>query len=87
MADKETKFKLTKKAIRRMYADDVSIKREFNLTSSATNSVQNATFDSVKSTYFGATSDLSNVRNLSNSSYLFYPIYSTIIDYLSNMFL
>lgn len=79
-------FKLTRTKIREMYKDDVSVRRNVNKTIGNSTTMGTLTPDGLRSVYFTLTDTLENQRKYSAEAYTFYPIYSSIVDYLSNMF-
>lgn len=79
-------FKLLRSAIEEMYQDDTTIRRNVNQTNNSSSTLGTLTLDTLESNYYNL-SNLQNIRNYSNEAYTFYPIYSTILDALSNMYL
>lgn len=84
--DSATQFKLNKASIEEMYKDDSGARTYAggSLSSQAA-SIQTLTLDGLNSTYYSLSS-LATVRDYSAQAYTFYPIYSTLINGLSNMF-
>lgn len=80
------RFKLTKAKIKEMYKDDKTIRHNVNRTTSDSSDIGNLTTTSLKSNYFNATTTLEQPRLYSKQAYTYYPVYSGIIDYLSNMY-
>lgn len=81
-------FKLTRAKIKSMYESDTGTKRAANPTlggSSSASSLQNLDIDSFDSKFYNL-SDMSEQRKISDEAYKLIPIYTTVIDYLSNMF-
>lgn len=81
-----TQFKITRSAIEEMYRDDKSIPRNVNQNTNASTTIGNLTIDSFNTNYFNI-NNLELIRGYSREAYAFYPIYSTVIDTLSNMYL
>lgn len=82
----QSQFKITRSKIQQMYKDDKTIVTNVNRTLSSNNNLQSLTAASLKSNYYNAKTTLENQRNYSSQAYSYYPIYSTVIDYLSNMY-
>ena len=80
------RFKLTKAKIKEMYKDDKSIRHNVNRTASDSSTIGTLTDTGLKTTYFSVDSTLEKQRNYSQQAYTFYPVYSNLIDYLSNMY-
>lgn len=80
-----TNFKLTRGAIDEMYKDDESVKRNVNEGGTASTNLGSLTIDSFNSGYF-AIGNMDQIRSYSRDAYAFYPIYSTVVDTMSNMF-
>jgi hypothetical protein len=80
------RFKLTKAKIREMYKDDKSIRHNVNKTVSDSSTVGSLTDTSLRSGYFNIDATLERQREYSRQAYTFYPVYSNIVDYLSNMY-
>lgn len=82
----ESQFRITKGKIKEMYKDDVSVRRNVNKTVGMSSSIKTLTPDTLSSYYYNLSIDLDNQRKYSKEAYTYYPIYSTLIDYLSNMY-
>lgn len=80
------RFKLTKAKIREMYKDDKSIRHNVNKTVSDSSTIGSLTDTSLRSGYFNIDATLERQREYSRQAYTFYPVYSNIVDYLSNMY-
>ena len=80
-----TQFKITRSAIEEMYKDDRSIGRNVDQNKNESNTIGSLTIDSFNSNYYNV-NNLTVVRNYSREAYAFYPIYSSIVDSLKNMF-
>ena len=80
------RFKLTKAKIKEMYKDDKTIRHNVNRTASESSGFGNLTQATLKNNYFALSSTLENQREYARQAYTFYPIFSNIIDYLSNMY-
>ena len=78
-------FKISRSTIEEMYKDDSSIVRNVNQNKNQTSNIGNLTLDSFNSNYYNI-NNLELVRGYSREAYAFYPVYSTLIDSLSNMF-
>ena len=81
----ESKFKITRSAIKEMYEGEDSIKRNVNENTTASSNISSLTVDNFNSTYFSI-SNLEQIRDYSRDAYSFYPIYSTVVDTMSNIF-
>ena len=81
-----TKFKITKSQIKKMYDDDRSVRRNVNKTVNDSVNIEQESASSFNNTYYNLTTDLEKQRKLSTELYTFYPIYSNLVDYLSNMY-
>ena len=79
-------FKVTRAKIKEMYRDDVSVRRNANKSLNVSSSINNLTPDTLKTYYYNLSADLTNQRKYSNEAYTFYPVYSALVDYLSNMY-
>ena len=80
------RFKLTKAKIKEMYKDDKSIRHNVNRTSNDSNTIGTLTDTALRSSYFSTDSTLEKQREYSKQAYTFFPVYSNIVDYLSNMY-
>ena len=80
------RFKLTKAKIKEMYKDDRTVRHNVNKTTSDSSTIGTLTDAGFKSAYFNTESTLERQREYSKQAYTFYPVYSNIIDYLSNMY-
>lgn len=79
-------FKINRTKIKEMYESDRGTKNAVGRTSSVESAdVKNLTVDGFNSKYYNLTS-LDEQRKLSDAAYKLYPIYASVIDYLSNMF-
>ena len=81
----KSKFKLTRSAIQELYRDDASIGRNVGNAPSASSSLGSLTIDALNSNYYNI-NNLDLLRQYSQEAYALYPIYSNLIDSLSNMF-
>ena len=82
----DTNFKLTRAKIKEMYKDDVSVRRNVNKIVGMSSTINSLTKDTLSSYYYNLSVDLDNQRKYSKEAYTFYPVYSALIDYLSNMY-
>ena len=80
-----SKFKITRSAIQEMYKSDETVRRNVNATNTVSSSLSGLTIDSFEQNYYSL-NNLDLLRGYSQEAYAFYPIYSAIIDSLSNMF-
>jgi hypothetical protein len=81
-----TNFKITKGKIKKMYEGETSVRRNVNKQVNTSATVQNEDPSSFNNTYYNLSTDLEKQRKLSKELYTFYPIYSNLVDYLSNMY-
>ena len=79
-------FKVTRAKIKEMYRDDISVRRNVNKALGISASIGTLTPDTLKTYYYNLSADLNNQRKYSNEAYTFYPIYTALVDYLSNMY-
>ena len=79
------KFKITRSAIEEMYRDDRSVNNNVGQSSNSSTNIGNLTIDSFNTNYYNI-NNLDLLRNYSREAYAFHPIYSTVIDTLSNMY-
>lgn len=82
----ESQFRITKGKIKEMYKDDASVRRNVNKNIGMSSSIKNLTPDSLATYYYNLSVDLDNQRKYSKEAYTYYPVYSGLIDYLSNMY-
>ena len=80
-----TKFKINRSSIEEMYKDDRSIGNNVDQTRNDSTSLGTLTIDGFNSNYYN-TNNMSTIRTYSREAYAFYPIYSSIVDSLKNMF-
>ena len=80
------RFKLTKAKIKEMYKDDKTIRHNVNRSTSDSTTIGSLTGTSLKSNYFISTATLEQPREYAKQAYVYYPVFSNIIDYLSNMY-
>ena len=80
------RFKLTKAKIREMYKDDKTVRHNVNRTTSDSSTIGSLTDTGLRSNYFNIDATLEKQRDYSKQAYTFYPVYSNIVDYLSNMY-
>lgn len=80
------RFKITKTKVEEMYKDDQSIKNNVDRASNSSVNLNTATVDTLKSAYYRAGYELADPRNYAEQAYDYLPIFSGIIDYLSNMY-
>ena len=79
-------FKLNRAKIKEMYKDDVSVRRNVNKTIGMSSTINSLSTDTLTSYYYNLSVELDNQRKYSKEAYTFYPVYASIIDYLSNMY-
>ena len=80
-----TQFKITRAAIEEMYKDDRSLGHNTNKEGNESSTLGSLTIEGFNKSYYNI-NNLSVVRGYSREAYAFYPIYSSIIDSLKNMF-
>ena len=78
-------FKLTKSKIKEMYKDDKGVKAKLNKNSTSSTSIDND-ISTIRNGYYNY-NDLSRQWEYARDLYNFYPVFSNLIDSLSNMYL
>lgn len=79
-------FKLNRAKIKEMYESDRGTKNAVGRSPSSDSvDIKNLTVDGFNSKYYNLAS-LDEQRKLSDAAYKLYPVYASVIDYLSNMF-
>ena len=79
------RFKITKAKVEEMYKDDVTIGRNVDRAKSTSNTIGTVTPESFSTTFFNSGS-IDTVRKYSEEAYTYYPLYQTVLDYLSNFY-
>jgi hypothetical protein len=69
-----------------MYKDDKTVRHNVNRTTSDSSTIGSLTDTGLRSNYFNIDATLEKQRDYSKQAYTFYPVYSNIVDYLSNMY-
>lgn len=77
-------FRNIKGKIKDWYADDMSVVRKVDKTQNATTTINNLSIETFNTNYYNL-NNIALIRQYSNELYTFNPIYSNLIDYLSNM--
>lgn len=80
-----TNFKVLRGAITEMYEGEETIKRNVNEDQAASTNIGSLTIDSFNNAYYSI-GNMDQIRDYSRDAYAFHPIYSTVIDTMSNMF-
>lgn len=84
----DSNFKLTRAKIKSMYDNDEGVQRAAKPSSgssSASSSLKTLDVSGFDSKFFNL-ADLTEQRKISDEAYKVFPIYTTVIDYLSNMY-
>ena len=80
-----SQFKITKGAIEELYSDDAAVIRNVNQSKTPSSSLGSLSLDSLDTAYFNL-GNLDQVRQYSREAYTYHPVYSTMLNSLSNMY-
>ena len=81
-----SQFAINRTAIKEMYKDDESLKRNVNKGSASTSNLFTADSDTIKTNFHNAGS-VSQIRQYTTDLNSYSPIFQRYISYLSNLFL
>ena len=86
VTDPNTRFKLFRSKIQQMYKDDNTIKNNVNKSLGSSTTLSNLTLGTLKSQFYNANSSLTIQRDYAEQAYTYWPIYTNMVEYFSNMY-